>query len=315
MRTTPLAPSDYRLSVVAVSPLPLRADLSINADANGALLRHIEQGGIRIVLFGGNANMYHIDLGRMRALLSLLVEQTGPEMSVLPSIGPDLGRMIDHAPLLREAGFRQAMALPVGFPSDPAGIERGLRLAVQATGFPLVLYVKREGYLAPTQIERLVRDGVVSFVKYAVERVDPVGDRTLADIVAAIGPERVASGMGETPLHAHMGQDQLATWTSGGVCIAPRATMALLAAYRIGDEAEIERLRAPFLAFETVRMALGGIAVLHEAVTLSGIADMGPILPMLSNVDEANRPAVQAVTDGLMAIERAVMAQAQQRSA
>lgn len=303
MRATPLEPQDYRRTVVAVPPLPLTATLDINADANGTLIRHIEGGGVNILLYGGNANLYHIDLGRLRVLLDLLVTQTGSETVVLPSIGPDLGRMLDAAPLLRRAGFHHAMALPAGFPSDPAGIERGLRLAVQATGFGLVLYVKRDGYLEPARIERLMKDGVIRFVKYAVERDDPFVDTYLADIVSAIGADHVASGMGETPLHAHIVRDDLATWTSGGVCIAPAAATALLAAYRAHDHDEAERLRAPFLAFEKVRMALGGISVLHDAVSLSGIADMGPILPMLSNIAEADRPAVRAVTEGLLAVE------------
>ncbi len=303
MRAMPLQPIDYRTTVVAVPPLPLTASLALDADANAALVRHVEQGGVRILLYGGNANLYHIDRGRFRDLLALLVAQAGPDTAVLPSVGPDLGRMLDFAPLLRDAGFRHAMALPAGFPSDPAGIERGLRLAVEATGFGLVLYVKRENYLEPRRIERLVRDGIVTFVKYAVERPDPFGDAYLADILQAVGAERVASGMGETPLQAHFPHYRLATWTSGGVCIAPRAAMALLAAYRAGDDAEVARLRAPFLAFERVRTALGGIPALHDAVTLSGIADMGPILPMLSNVAEADRGAVRVVTDGLLEVE------------
>ena len=303
MRATPLQPADYRTTVVAVPPMSLTASLAINADANATLVRHIEQGGVRILLYGGNANFYHVDRGRFRELLALLAAQAGPDTAVLPSIGPDLGRMLDFAPLLREAGFHHAMALPAGFPSDPAGIERGLRLAVEATGFGLVLYVKHENYLEPWRIERLMRDGIVTFVKYAVERADPFGDAYLAEILRAVGAERVASGMGETPLHAHIPHYGVATWTSGGVCIAPRAAMALLAAYRAADEVEITRLREPFLAFERVRIAVGGIPVLHDAVTLSGLADMGPILPMLSNVADADRGAVRAVTEGLLAVE------------
>lgn len=303
MRATPLQPADYRATVVAVPPMPLDPSLSINADANAALVRHIEQGGVRILLYGGNANLYHIDRGRFRELLAMLAAQAGPDTAVLPSIGPDLGRLLDFAPLLRDAGFRHAMALPAGFPSDAAGIERGLRLAAEATGFGLVLYVKRENYLEPARIERLVRDGVVTFVKYAVERSDPFGDAYLADILQAVGTERVASGMGEPPLHAHLPHYHVATWTSGGVCIAPRAAMALLAAYRAADLSAVARLRAPFLAFERVRMALGGIPVLHDAVTFSGIADMGPILPMLSNIAKADRDAVRAATGGLLEIE------------
>ena len=300
MRAT-LQPADFAGTVVAVPPLALTPRLDVDAGANAALIRHIEQGGVRILLYGGNANLYHVDLGRLRALLHLAAETAGPDTVILPSIGPDLGRLLDAVPLLRDAGYRHAMALPAGFPSDEGGIERGLRLAADRAGFGLVLYVKRERYLAPASIEHLVRDGVVTFVKYAVERADPASDPYLDDLLAAVGHTHVASGMGETPLHDHMRRG-LVTWTSGGVCIAPRAATALLAAYRSGNQPDIDRLRAPFLAFEQVRTRLGGIAVLHDAVTLSGIADMGPILPMLSNLPQ-HRQAITEVTVGLQQAE------------
>ena len=304
MRRQPLQPRDYAGSVVAVPPLALNPDLSINEAANAELARHIERGGVRILLYGGNANLYHADLGRLHALLGLLAGCTGPDTAVVPSIGPDFGKMLDQAPILREAGLRDAMLLPCGFPSEAAGIARGISAVSDALGFDVVLYIKREDYLAPAQIERLVASGAVRFVKYAVERQDPSQDAYLAAILSAIGRERVASGMGETPLHVHLAQLGLATYTSGGVCIAPAGASALLRAYRTGDLVEAERLRAPFLAFERVRARLGGIAVLHDAVTLSGIADMGPILPMLSNLPAEARPSVQAVVDGLMAVEK-----------
>jgi dihydrodipicolinate synthase/N-acetylneuraminate lyase len=303
MRAQPLQPADYAASVVAVPPLALRADLSVNAEANTALVRHIEAGGVRILLYGGNANLYHIDLGRFRTLVELLAGAAGPQTAVVPSIGPDYGKMLDQAPILRAAGLHDAMLLPTGFPADT---ERGVRDVVQALGFSVVLYVKRDAYLPPARLEALVRDGAVRFVKYAVERAEPATDPYLSDILSAVGRQRVASGMGETPLHAHLPQFGLATYTSGGVCIAPAASMALLAAYRAGDLARAEELRAPFLDFERVRTRLGGISVLHDAVTMSGIADMGPVLPLLSNVPERDRAEVRRVTDRLLAVERSV---------
>lgn len=310
MLRQPLAPADYARSVVAVPPLAWSDSLKLAAEANAALVRHIEAGGVRILLYGGNANLYHIDLGRFRAMLQMLETIVAPGTAVIPSIGPDFGKMLDQAPIARESSFRDVMALPIAFPADPAGIDRGLRGVADALGFGLVMYIKRDGAIDPARLERLVRDGVVRFVKYAVERPDPAQDRYLADIVAAVGAGHVASGMGETPLPAHLGKLRLATFTSGGVCLAPSAAMALLAAYQAGDLARAEALRAPFLAFENVRSRLGGISVLHDAVELAGIARTGPILPMLSRVSDTERPEVRRVAEGLMAAERMAVAQA-----
>jgi hypothetical protein len=43
---------------------------------------------------------------------------------------------------------------------------------------------------------------------------------------------------------------------------------------------------------------------MHDAVTLSGIADMGPILPMAGNVAAADRPAVQQAVAALVALDK-----------
>ncbi len=293
-------------TVVAVPPVAWTAALDLAEEPNRRLVAHVEAGGVSALLYGGNANLYHFDLGRFRALVEFLRDVPRPATAVIPSIGPDFGKLVDEARILRGFRFAAVMALPMTFPTQPAGIERGLRAAADALGAPLVLYVKRENYLAPDAIARLVAAGAVSFIKYAVERADPDGDAYLEAICAAVGRENVASGMGETPIHVHLPRYRLRTYTSGGVCIAPRAAMALLAAHRAGDGAAAARLVAPFLAFERVRAAINGIAVLHDAVTLAGIADMGPILPMAANLAPAQRREVQAAVDGLQALDRSL---------
>lgn len=291
-------------TVVAVPPVAWTRALDLADDQNRRLIGHIEAGGVGALLYGGNANLYHFDLGRFAALMDFLAEAPSATTDVIPSIGPDFGKLLDEAAILRDRKFAGVMALPMTFPTHPEGIETALRAAADRLGAPLILYVKREHYLAPTRIGALVADGVVSFVKYAVERNDPAGDAYLADICSAIGSGNVASGMGETPIHEHLPEYRLGTYTSGGVCIAPRAAMALLAAYRDGDVAAADRLASPFLAFEKVRAAINGFSVMHDAVTLAGIADMGPILPMAGNVPSEARERVQHVVNGLVALER-----------
>ena len=58
---------------------------------------------------------------------------------------------------------------------------------------------------------------------------------------------------------------------------------------------------ATFQPLEDLRDALSPIRVLHAAVTLAGIADMGPMLPMLSTIaDEGNREAIAASANALL---------------
>ena len=61
-----------------------------------------------------------------------------------------------------------------------------------------------------------------------------------------------------------------------------------------------------FLPLEDCRDSYSPIRVLHDAVTLAGIADMGPVLPMIAGLEAAERPAVKAAAAALLAHDRAL---------
>ena len=64
-------------------PLARRADHSLNAAENTRLIRHIEGGGIRTLLYGGNANLYHVGLGEYEQILGFLTDAAGAETTLL----------------------------------------------------------------------------------------------------------------------------------------------------------------------------------------------------------------------------------------
>src|SRR5262245_25871394 len=70
-------------SVLAVPPLCRNPDLTLNEAENAKLIRHIESGGIRTLLYGGNANFYHVALGEYDAVLSCLARLAGPDTLVI----------------------------------------------------------------------------------------------------------------------------------------------------------------------------------------------------------------------------------------
>lgn len=304
---TELQPADFKRSVVAVPPIALHADLGVNVEANAALVRHILAGGVDILLYGGNANLYHFGLAAYAEALAMM-RAVGERAGIITSIGPDFGKMLDQAPLVERSGLRNVMLLPVAFPSDSHGVGDGIRRIAARLGFGVILYLKRDMYIRPEVLEKLVAEGAVRFVKYAVERPDPADDPYLDAVLAAIGRDLVASGMGETPVADHVGRRAVATYTSGAVCIAPAAALDLLALYRAGRLVEAEAAIQPFLAFERIRAQLGGIQVLHSGITASGIADMGPMMPMVSVVKERNMEPVRAIVAELQGVEARVRA-------
>ena len=76
-------------------------------------------------------------------------------------------------------------------------------------------------------------------------------------------------------------------------------TRACQQALKSAELEKAEAIRRHFLPFETLRDTINPIRVLHDGVTLAGIADMGPILPLLSNLDAASRERVAPVARAL----------------
>jgi len=303
MKTSPVKSADLAATVLSVPPLARLPDLAIDRVANAKLIRHIEAGGIRTMMYGGNANFYNIGLYEMAGILDFLAEAAGDDTWMIPSIGPDYGKMIDQADILRSRAFPTAMVLPPSPPISIEGVAVGLRRVADRFGRPLIVYIKAEGAVTPDTVARLVEDGAVCGVKYAIPRANPLEDKFLTELVERIGAERIVSGMGERPAIDHLKGFKLAAFTSGCVCISPKASNAMLAAIRRGDWAEAERIRRIFVAAEDLREKHGFIPVLHDAVTFSGIADMGRMLPLLSNVPEPLQPAVRKLAMDLLDAE------------
>lgn len=301
MKTTPVTAADLAASVFAVPPLARYSDLSVNEDANRQLIGYLEAGGVRSLMYGGNANFYNIPVSEYAEILDFLIDAVGPDTWLIPSFGPDYGKLIDQARILRGSKVPTAMALPMTFPATSDGIEVGLRRAAVTMGKPLLLYIKSDNYIAPESAGRLMKDGSVCAIKYGTVRADPAQDEYLRRLLDHVDAKLVISGIGERPAITHLRQFGLGGFTSGSVCVAPRGSMAILAAIQRGDWAGAERLREAFIPLEDLRDSISPIRTLHDAVTLAGIADMGPMLPLLTGLSAAERQRVRPAAQALRA--------------
>jgi dihydrodipicolinate synthase/N-acetylneuraminate lyase len=79
----------------------------------------------------------------------------------------------------------------------------------------------------------------------------------------------------------------------------------MLASLRKKDHAEAERIRGIFRPLEDLRNAINPIRVLHEAVRLAGIANTGPLTPLLTNVDEKDHARIRDAATKLLEADRA----------
>ncbi|MFN9234441.1 MAG: dihydrodipicolinate synthase family protein, partial [Planctomyces sp.] len=246
------------------------------------------------------ANLYHIRYSEYAELLELLQQTAGPDTAVIPSVGPSYGLMMDQAELLKDARFPTAMVLPTKAIMTEAGLMTGFRRFVEAFGRPAVLYIKEEGYISPEGAGELVRDGLVSFIKYAIVRSDPACDDFLNRLTALVDPQLICSGIGEQPAIVHLQKFKLTGYTSGCVCVNPALSQRMLQAITAGDLKLAETIRQVFRPLEDLRNDINPIRVLHEAVALAGIAETGRHLPLLSGVPQSAVDRIRAAAVALL---------------
>src|SRR6056297_3095017 len=301
MKTTPFDPEHLAKSVFAVPPLARDGDYVIDGDENDKLIRHLEAGGVRSLLYGGNAVLYHTRLSEYEDLMSIISDAAGFETTVVPSVGPSFGVAMDQIEVLKDYAFPTVMLLPSRDIVDQVGIATAVKTIAHALGKPVVLYIKFDNWLDPRIVRALHDDGVISWIKYAVVREDPRQDDYLKSLLDVFPAERMVSGIGEQPAIVHLRDFGITGFTSGCVCVAPERSMAMLGAIQAGEFETAEELRRSFKPLEDLRDSINPIRVLHHAVELAGIAKTGPILPMLSELGEDHlaqiRRAVGVVQD------------------
>jgi dihydrodipicolinate synthase/N-acetylneuraminate lyase len=288
---------------MAVPPLARAANGTIDRAANENIIRHIEAGGVSLLLYGGNANVYHLPLDEYEPLLAMLAETAGSSTLVVPSAGPTYGLLLEHAKAIRRHRFQTVMVLPQQGVTTSTGVATGVRKFVEAAGVPALLYIKHDGYIEPADVARLCGDGLISAIKYATVRDNPAHDPYLRELVGVVDPASIISGIGEQPAIVHLRDFGLGGFTTGCGCVAPALSQAMLGAIRRHDWAEAERVRKVFEPLEDLRNAISPIRVLHEAVAGAGIAATGPLLPLLDPVEEAHRPAIAAAARALLAAQ------------
>ena len=305
MWTSTVTPDLIANSVIAVPPLARDSYRKISVVENTKMIRAIEAGGVSTLLYGGNAVFYHMRLTEYADALSILADAAAPNTWIVPSVGPTYGIMMDQAQILKDYQFPTVMILPQKEIADEAGIATGVRHFVEQYGKPIVLYIKHDRWLAPAMIESLVRDGLVSWIKYAVVRDNPSIDPYLKEIMSVVPANIVVSGIGEQPAIIHLRDFGVSGFTSGCVCVSPARSMAMLRAIRAKDFVKAEAIRASFGPLEDLRNTIQPIRVLHHAVAAAGIAVTGPMQPLLGELSEQQQASIKLAVQALIALPSA----------
>lgn len=286
MLTTSFDPKLLRTSVFAVPPLARNGAGAVCPIENAKIIGHLESGGVRSILYGGNAVFYHLALSEYALTLSMIADASGPETVIVPSIGPAYGLASDQIDVLKEFEFPTVMLLPSRDVVDQNGIASGVRQLAEKLGKPIVLYLKIDRWLDASLVRTLEDDGAISWIKYAVVRDDPANDDYLREVLDVFPADRIVSGIGEQPAIVHLRDFGVTGFTSGCVCVAPARSMEMMHAIHEEDFQRAEAIRQWFLPLEDLRNEINPIRVLHHAVAEAGIAKTGTLLPFLSDLDE-----------------------------
>jgi len=302
MWTSAVTPELLAASVIAVPPLARDLNRTISEVENTKIIRTIEAGGVTSLLYGGNAVFHHMRLSEYATALSILARAAAAKTWIIPSVGPTYGMMMDQAEMLKDFDFPTVMILPQKEIADETGIATGVRHFAEKYGKPIVLYLKHDRWLAPSLVGSLVRDGLVSWIKYAVVRDNPSIDPYLTEILSVAPANIIVSGIGEQPAIIHLRDFGVGGFTSGCVCVSPARSMAMMRAIRAKDFAKAEVIRTSFCPLEDLRNTIQPIRVLHEAVAAAGIAETGPMQPLLGELSDANKSAIKQAVQALMAL-------------
>lgn len=300
MQTRSITPADLARSVIAVPPLARDRNLKFDREENKKLIRHIEAGRVTTLLYGGNANFYHIAPSEYESVLGELAGIAGADTLVVPSAGPAYGVMMDQAEILKNTSYPTVMVLPHQGITTSDGVVAGLRNFAKKAGKPIVLYIKYGDYITVEGARELVDEGLVSWIKYAIVRENPADDPYLTKLVDVVDPALIVSGIGEQPVIEHLVDFGVNGFTAGCVCIRPDLSDDLLKAVQAKDLDRARAIQAIFKPLEDLRNGINPIRVLHEAVRLAGIAETGPPLPLLSGITEAQTEEVRAAALNLL---------------
>ncbi len=288
-------------SVIAVPPLARDASLNICPTENAKIIRFLEAAGIRSLLYGGNAVLYHVRLSEYADLLSMLADAAGDETMVVPSIGSSYGVAVDQVDILRDYDFPTAMLLPARDVVDQMGIARAIRILADHYGKPIVVYIKFDRWLEPKLIKSLEADGAIAWIKYAVVRDDTSQDDYLREILDVFPANRIVSGIGEQPAIVHGRDFGLAGFTSGCVCVAPTRSMEMMRAIQAATWKRLKRFESGFNLWRICATRSTRFACSITRWNPAGVAKTGPLMPMLSELSAADVTRIETAIGSMQA--------------
>ena len=173
--------NDFEQDIYDIYPVPPVAwsagpKQTLNDTENEKIFRYLIEQGVKRIIYGGNAMVYHMALPHYEQMIDWLSGHVA-DAEIMPAVGPSYGRALDQAAIVRGRRFHSLLVLPSSSdPRDARGLEAGLRDIAEAAGLPLTLYIRDESNFGSDKeagldvIEGLVDANICTNIKYAVVR-------------------------------------------------------------------------------------------------------------------------------------------------
>lgn len=284
------------VSAIPVTPFDERGE--IDELELRRVVRWIAEAGVEVLVACGNTGEQASLTEAEAARVTALTVEAASRATVLAGVGGDLRTATRHAVRAIEAG---AAGVLIHYPNAPYTSEAGLAAyyaaLAEATDGAVVLYLRGRG-LSLRILDGLAERPQVIAVKYAIP--DPVAFAEIASRYETFVP---ICGLAElwAPFFWPAGARG---FTSGLVNVAPKLSLAMLAALRANDyirAMELWRVLEPFERLRARHDNGNNVPVVKEAMELLGLIESGSVRPPLARLSDDDRSELAGIVPALEA--------------
>jgi 4-hydroxy-tetrahydrodipicolinate synthase len=285
------------VAVVTVTPFSGERLDAIDHEGMERNLEHLIQGGIRLLVAGGNTGEFAaLSDTEVVATVRIHVNVARGRASVVAGVGYRLEQAVELARASMDAG---ADGIMVHHPIHPYTGEPGLiryyqTLAEALPGVPLILYV-RGPQLSADGVRRLA--AVESIVGIKMGQPDP---ERFAQLVAAAPDLAWVCGVAEAWAVPFWAAGAIG-FTSGVANVAPERSLEVLEALKAGDAPRADALVDQLRPIEQLRARRGGannVAVIKAAMDMVGLVG-GGLRPPLAELEPGDRADLGRILEKL----------------
>lgn len=288
--------SVHLVPVTAYSP-----DGRLNLDLQAKHIRRMHQSGIRIYMPGAGTSEFHsLSANELIDLVRVTREASGSDALIFAPLGLQLDHAVDVGVRAREAGATGVMFMPFSHPYlSQVGCRDYYLQVLERVQLPALIY-KKSPFPSDSLLLELADHPWVVGVKYAENNMHDFRRVVLADQ----GRIEWLCGSAErfAPYYMLAGSHG---YTTGAGNLCPRLTLAMHAAFSVGEYAQGMELQQHIVPIEDFRAKEGdsfNISMLKHAMSLVGM-DFGPARAPQRQLTDAEKVDVERVTRAVLKIE------------